>query len=446
MSAAETFWETVWERFDPELPPAKPEWRVERPYSPRDKIIEGLGFKFSHQKRYLMIGTVGTGKTTELQAIAHAYSQDRMVVFFDVHRHFDDTVKDRGALDHIEPWEVLFLIGLAVYGAAKEQFGIAWSQDHLRPFQDAVDAFAGETEPGKKRPSIDIAKLAATMLIHAGGLAGGIAATGLQLVGSAAKSSRWEFPIGGRRESQLSDQDGKVRNLLDAVNLLIGTIQSKHMPLLIAIDGMDRIRQATTTQRLFTESTLLGSLSCATVVSGPLALRRKGLASQVRHFEPQVLANVPVLDQEEPGRKGPGIEFLIEIYRRRVQDLGRPEGDSGISESFLGEFAYYSGGRVRDFIKLVRMAAERALHRKLAAVDSPIVEGCIDERRRLMEMGLNRGHLDLLEAVARDPDHVLPDNKLVDSLLDQWCLLPYPNESEWYYPHPLLMKRLVRAG
>jgi hypothetical protein len=63
-----------------------------------------------------------------------------------------------------------------------------------------------------------------------------------------------------------------------------------------------------------------------------------------------------------------------------------------------------------------------------------------------MEAGLDRGHIEILASVAKDPEHLLPDDERVDELLDQWSLLPYPNESEWYFPHPLLTIHRIKLG
>src|SRR5690606_3723714 len=156
-----------------------------------------------------------------------------------------------------------------------------------------------------------------------------------------------------------------------------------------------RVKNEDTSRGLFVESTLLGSLQCATVLTCPLALRRRRLAAQMRHFELEVLANVPVLDHEDPTRHGPGIDFFLEVYRRRVSELASPE--QGIADVHLRKLAYYSGGRTRDFVRLVRMCAERAWDRNLAQVDEPIIDDCIDERRRIMELGLNRGLINLLQ-------------------------------------------------
>jgi hypothetical protein len=60
---------------------------------------------------------------------------------------------------------------------------------------------------------------------------------------------------------------------------------------------------------------------------------------------------------------------------------------------------------------------------------------------------MHGGHIDVLEAVMRDPDHRLPEDDLVWELLTLSRLLPYPDHSEWFYPHPLLTLHLLsRAG
>jgi hypothetical protein len=73
------------------------------------------------------------------------------------------------------------------------------------------------------------------------------------------------------------------------------------------------------------------------------------------------------------------------------------------------------------------------------------VQKVLDHQRRLRETGLHKGHIELLEEIANDPEHQLPANPLAQELLSYQTLLPYPNESEWYYPHPLLTMHLVRV-
>ena len=89
------------------------------------------------------------------------------------------------------------------------------------------------------------------------------------------------------------------------------------------------------------------------------------------------------------------------------------------------------------------MVAERAWDHGAAVAPQEIVNDAIDERRNVMEMGLNKRHIELLIEVMQDPERLLPDDEAIEALLEQWCLLPYPNGSEWYFPHPLLTLRRV---
>lgn len=157
----------------------------------------------------------------------------------------------------------------------------------------------------------------------------------------------------------------------------------------------------------------------------------------MRSFRPKVLANLPVVDRRspwtwEPG--GPGIAVCLDLFHRRADDLD----PACVPEPLLRKLAYYSGGRVRDFVRFIRMTSERAWSRELEQADEAAIDEVIDEWRRLVEMGINRRHIELLAALLDDQE--LPDDDKIPDMLNRGWILPYPNESEWYFPHPLLMK------
>jgi hypothetical protein len=112
-------WREFYDRFDPELP-APMEWRAPRPHSPAKRMLETLDRPFG-TPRILLMGTVGTGKTTELLRVTEEREQRELVVFLDLERHFTNVVKDPNALYRIQAWEVCFLAGLARVGAQVHQ-------------------------------------------------------------------------------------------------------------------------------------------------------------------------------------------------------------------------------------------------------------------------------------------------------------------------------------
>jgi hypothetical protein len=439
-------WQTLYERFDPELP-APLTWRARRPHSPAKQILETLNRPFG-TARILLTGTVGTGKTTELLSIAEEREERELVVFLDLARHFAEVVKDPHALDRIHAWEVCFLAGLGLVARFKQRLKLELDPEMVKQLGQAWQGLAEAT--GAPTPQLDMGAFAKDALDLGATLATtGLEAAGLGLGLKAAKAvagavKTWTLPL-GRSEKALPDQDRQVQELLGAVNLLVGEVQSKHRKVLFVIDGLDRIRDVERAKALFVESQLLSQLACPVVVCGPFALRHHLATAGVRGFKTTALVNEPVLDHARPELPGAGVEFFREMYAQRVKDLGGPP-QGLISRELLGELAYRSGGRARDFVRFIRSVAEVSWDRDAPAATPEAVRQVLNEWRLRQETGLNKGHIQLLEEVARDPEHRLPANDVAYELLNYQHLLPYPNESEWYYPHPLLTMHLVRTS
>jgi len=271
---------------------------------------------------------------------------------------------------------------------------------------------------------------------------------GLKLLSGAAAGAKWDLPLGRRsRDTMIPDEDPRLERLLGAVNDLLRTIQTDYRGIALFVDGLDRITEAGTIRDVFVESRVLAKIDCNMVLTGPIALRQDGIAHMVVGLDPKVLANVPVLKREDPKQHGSGVAFMRDLFNRRVDGLEAPAGlaspSAAIPEALLDTLAYYSGGRARDFIRLIRDVADRAVEADIPSITAPLVDECIDERRRVIELGITRADVDLLQAVEQDEKHLLPSDPRVADLLNRWLLLPYPNESEWYFPHPLLTINFV---
>ncbi len=442
-------WKTLYERFDPELPP-RMEWRAPRPHSPAKRIGETLDRPFG-TPLILLMGTVGTGKTTELLRVAEAREERELVVFLDLARHFAEVVKDPHALDRIDAWEVCFLAGLALVARFRARLNAELDPEMVKQLGFAWQKLA--VSIGAPNPQLDMtsfatdalgwgATLATTALV---GPVGEGVSKGFEFLKLLADSVRnWTLPL-GRGKQAPPDQERHVQELLGAINLLVGEVQSKHRRVLFVIDGLDRIRDLERAKALFVESQLLSLLTCPVVVCGPFALRHHPATAGVRGFKTERLVNEPVLDHAHPERHGPGVNFFRELYAQRVKDLGE-QARGLVSHDLLGELAYRSGGRSRDFVRFIRSLAEVGWDQDAPTATPEMVKQVLDEWRMRQETGLHKGHIQLLEEVAKDPQHVLPQDDLAYELLDYQHLLPFPNESEWYYPHPLLTMHRVRTS
>lgn len=437
-------WKNLIERFDPETPVQKREWRASRSRSPAQVICERLDVPVG-VPRVLVTGTVGTGKTTELYRIAEERTASEFVVFVDLERHFSDVVGDAPSLQGISPWEVCFLMGVALLRAAEEQLHFKLPEAHSDDLKKAWSALAKVTSSGDS-PSVDVAALAKSMIVLASSALPGVGAPvelGLKVLEKASGSMKWSIPF-GRAQRPMADQERPVQALLACVNTIIGLVQQRGSRVLLVIDGLDRIRDFSRAKELFLDSRLISLLDCPMVVCGPFALRHHPATAAIRGFyDVPPLVNEPVLLKSDPRQKGPGVSFFRELFELRARDISG--GGAVISEAQLDKLAYYSGGRAREFVTFIRRLAELGWQKDVDAATDEIIDRVLDERRKHRETGLHTGHIRVLEEIAKDPRHRLPEDPLAQDLLSYGHLLPYPNESEWYYPHPLLLLHLLQV-
>lgn len=441
-------WEQIYRRFDPVEPAKDPAWRAPRPLSPVGRIIRKLDLPFA-DPRILLAGTVGTGKSTELLRLREERAGKELVLLLDLHQQFSSVMGDGDALQRVQAWEVVFQVGLAVLGAAREIL----THDEIPPqhvldLQHAWERVADATEM-PRTTDLDLGKMASGMvaagavllpLLSLSAPAAAAAAIGVGMTKAVADGVRSMLSV-GRSKTTLPDQDEAMQTLLGAVNVLIGHVQHRHQRIVLIIDGLDRIRDEERALALFLKSELLGQLACRTIICAPFALRSAPVAAAIPRFETVVLANEPVLEKANPERRGPGVAFFVEMYRLRTQDLA----GAAFAPDLLENVAYYSGGKAREFVKLVRSVAERAYAANVAGPTPAMVEEAIDEARRERERGLDVGQIGVLEKVMADSLRRLPEDPRARKLLDSGHLLPYPNESEWYYPHPLLTRHMLRT-
>jgi hypothetical protein len=447
------FWEAVYACFDPIEPLANPRLRVPRfgAYSPVEKVVPSLRFPFG-TRRILVAGGIGSGKSTELLTIAERLAPERVVVLFDLWRHMELSVKDAAAIEHLQAWELIGLVGLAVLRAGTERFGHKWNGTD-KALARALSA------PSGGGAQLDVAKLATGLAVTVGGIIGNavggpvggaasaaVTDTGLEML--KAMGDAWTWQIGLSTARRRSDQDESVRGVVAATSAIIESLTTglAGRKLVIIIDGLDRVQQKEGFERLFVESDLLRSLPCDVVVSAHLAMVQR-YSGRLRFDRRYDLANEPVADRGDPWKTGPGIQFFRQLVDRRFQALQGVEIPHDVLPSpLLERLAWCSGGRPRDFMGFIQHIAERGYANRSAQVDSKLVESVVDEARRRASDGLTNDQIELLEGLVRDPDHRLPGSEVALGLLEQQLILPYPNEDAWYLPHPLLMITLIRPG
>ncbi len=466
MSDPRPFWLEVEKIFDHLSPVTDPALFAEREarYNPVAELQKWLR-RPTERHKYLVTGTIGNGKTSELFHACHQLTAHRMVVFVDLWSHFRHQVGDESALERLEPWELVGLLGLAVIRAGEERFGHQW-KDQPKRLETAIKALrtADANDGGAE---IDVVKLTQGLAVAAGGVTGAVFGgpltgaigagaakmamdTGLAVLGSVADAASWTWRIGLPGSRRRADQDTEVRVLLDAVNALIMDLQKDYgRRLLLVVDGLDRVEDEERLGALFVESALLGDLVCDEVFTvQPL----NEVTQRAKSFRCYDLCNVPVLDRQDPKLPGPGIAFFRTLVEKRLAAVrhglaergGDVPSEAPIPIEIVDRLAYFSGGVVREFVRMVAFAAGEAWDAQAVALTEDIANEVLRDARRAKEMRINSEEIELLERVMEDPDHALPPGPVAQKLLGDHRLLPYPNETPWYFPNPVLTLALLK--
>jgi hypothetical protein len=438
-------WKAAYRNFDP-MQPAMPAWRAPRPGTPLGRIQRDLDAGVAAIQR-LLVGTQGTGKSTELRALAESQPvASRRAVLVDLRRHFDVGVKDPAAIEQVEPWEIVLLIGLAVQraleslghpDAAIHRSSLARAAKPLLPEDEAATLDMGALVTG-----IGVASLAVGAAFGSPGTA--TLGTGLAAVGSAGTKqiidmvssvSNWTLRLRAAGAEEIPDTDARVVDLLTAVNAALSELKIREEPALLAIDGLDTLTDPERQEKLFVRTSLFERLNAHVIGTAPVALRRTGLANRCR-IAVQRVGEVDVLDRDEPGdeaRSRPdALAFFTEVLRLRLDGGAMPD------PAVVRRLAHASGGRVRDFVRFYRdvLLASRTTCPTLAQVD----EILDDYRIQTVEAGLTRDDIDLLRALRDDRERALPSGERAQALLETLRILPYVNGGEWYFPHPLMLR------
>lgn len=448
-SALMSIWTRVYQDFDPSVPAETRQHVVRDQYNPvTSAVCEQLRLPVDHQK-HILAGGIGSGKSTELRAVLNDLHQDKDVLFLDLVEHYQQAVRDPYALERIEAVELIGLIGLGVLRFGRESLKVQWGEHEAR-FAAALSALARHDKP-EESPTLDIAKLTSAVGLIVGmassspelGLMTASAASqGVQALKAVADSWTWRVGLFGR--AARADQEPSVLALASATNALLDHLRElRKRPLVLVVDGLDRVREDEIFSPLLITSRLLAALRADLVITADLGLVQRHRA-KLRAWDTRDFTYAPVAQREDPLQRDPrGVDFLALVAEHRLNNLGHP---GLISRAQLQTLGYYSAGSVRDFVTLVRNVAIQAMIAKSPMATDTMLDTVLNRHRREQEAGLNRAHIACLLKVLDDPERLPPEDDLAVELELRQLLLAYPNESTWYLPHTALIWKLLRRA
>lgn len=394
-------------------------------------ICEDLQLGLDPIGKWVITGSVGCGKSSELVKLADLLRHDYALVPLDLPNSV-------ARVDLLQPAEILFLIGAATVKAARDLWGheVAMaSQDRL------IRAFNGVVAD----PELDLNQVFEGVALFLGDLAvpgvGRVAAAATQTASRFRKRHR-PSALGGKTR-QLQDGEPDLQRLIEALDSILQEIREGYRPPVILVDGLDKLLELSTIRSLFVTTRVLCEPACVIVYTGPITLM---LAPEWKaagdHFRRIRLSNLMV---RQPAVDGVAIAAerinedrgrLRELVRLRLARRGYEFPDVFSEEAALELLIDSSGGLIRDLIHLVNRSIRSVLKRGAAQIEMVDVQDARSELRKDMEVTLNTklrqeiAHVEELGEPSGSPD--------AQRLLLWGYVLPYTNGKVWFEPHPLL--------
>ncbi len=434
MARIETDWVRLHNAFEPTVVLADERSRelyCEREHSPFELMCVDFAPSL-HPTRppiAFFTGHRGSGKSSMLWRLLEHFHGEYFLVYFDVEHNLD-----RNTANQID---LLYLLGATIFQVAVQE-GIDVDPAHLRLLADSVQTLTSTKKETGRNESVDVVKLASGLLCFgAGALGGGIAE---KLAEAALKP--FAFTAGVSEEVvRKREIEPQVQQIINNVNLIIADVQTKAgQPLLVVVDGLDKIRRTEQAQLIFVASRALLGPICRIIYTVPMLVYSSlEFAQAEQEGRSYLLPNVK-LYQRTSGRKyTPGYETMHEVVAKRLHALGLEPTDV-FAPGVLDLVIKKSGGVMRWLIGMVQDACSFAQIRGQDRVSRAAANQAIDRWATRFGMRLTTARLEELRKIHASK---LPSGDAdVSELLQSLLIVAYRNRRTWFDVHPLLWEEL----
>ncbi len=446
-------WKRLYNLFNPirRLELSDQDLYVSRPGSVAEAIAADLRHGLEPEGKWVVCGSMGSGKSSELVHLGSLLDRSHVVVGLDL-------PESVARVDLIQPSEVLFLSGAAAVRTAREILNHEIDADLvarlLSAFKGLLSSEGHTVDLGKLLQGVALfaANLAAPGVGAVAGAAAGVAGAAVGALGEKAKTTlRRASEIGGLTRPVKEGQPDFER-LREAVDDVLADLRG-HRPPVVLVDGLDKIQELGAIRDLFATNRILALPRAQVVYTGPINLM---LATEWQAtggaFQRARLTNVVVREPElewvelGEGSLARGRETMCNIVARRLlrADLTPEQVFEGGALETLTEA---SGGLVRDLVHLVNRAVRVALQGGEPRVTPATARAAVQEIRTEYEVTLNTRRVDELRHVLREGEPSGAEG--AHDLLLWGYILPYDGRdtatrpesikpSVWFEPHPIL--------
>jgi len=382
---------------------------AERPYDLSIvPLWEKLEVDDSGDDKTLFTGHRGNGKTTELAWLAEKLKADHIVVTFDAETQFN--------LGDVDYRDLLVLLGLEVYRAAKADWGVSLDQKRVSDLLFWYGTHILEEDEKRRWES------------EAGGeLNAGFAKFNLKLKTEAPERTKYRSQV----ESHLSDLIERLNAVLDELRRKTGR------RIMIIVDGLEKMYDLKQVGAIYCQgANALMAPHCRVVYTVPLSLYHTNDLQQVQmsFTRAYALPNVKTAQRDQsPYPEG------WETCRRVLDNRLMP---GLISTEAADRLVELSGGLLKQLISLAGDAVMRA--RRLRGEQGPVepddVEFAATKVRNSYRGNLTEAHYAELERIYRGGAFV--NSPVAQDLLHNLSLLEYNGGEAWWAVNPIVRKLL----
>lgn len=416
---------------------------VEVAYSPSERIVRRLR---AHRRglsagpldalppKFLYCGARGSGKTTQLRRLARQLSGDWEVLLVDLAPVLPEQVTTVQLVTHMG---LALLARLGQWEGADGGVARVLGQGDGRGFAAALGKLVHEAD----LPEVIDALAPLVFATEPAVAAGSTAVRGVVRAIRALRPGRDQI----RPVERLARAEKLVRRLQDEeleearavaaeVSRLAEALHGRAgRPVVLLVDGLDKLADPKGVLSAFDERDLLVGLSAAVVLTAPATLSSEvGYVGLRQDLVLVDLHNAPVVGPEGE-RRAEGIDALVTIARRRLGPLAGLFDDEVLTEA-----AVWSSGIARDFLAIVGDAALLAEEEGADRVRRPHADAVAKEFRLRLQRPLTLQDLRILDRVRRS--RRADGSARGQALLFQNFIAWYPNENGYFRPHELLAR------
>ena len=230
----------------------------------------------------------------------------------------------------------------------------------------------------------------------------------------------------------------RVSELISIINDTIAEIEKNEKQVLIIIDNLEKIDYEKAIDLFYGHATQLTQPLCKIIYTFPISLKSSEKFMQIKINFSDVIIHPNIKIHERDGSDyQKGIGFMKEIVSKRTS--------TDIFEDDTLEYIIdMSGGVVREYIRIIRDSAIRALAKGKTSISKDIAVEVVNSLKNIYKAQLSDDDYKVLQDVCRTKD-IKRDEQLV-GLLHNLSVLEYKNAESWCDLNPIVRSILDEKG